>query len=207
MLFRREFLDGIAAGTVTVAFRRWEHPRVRAGSRQRTPIGVVEIDSVEVVDESRITDRDARRAGHRSRAELLAELARRPAGTVYRIRLHLAGPDPRLRLREQADLTGDDLAAVRRRLARMDETGRAGAWTGVVLRLIRDHPAVRAPDLAARLGWETLAFKRNVRKLKELGLTESLAVGYRLSPRGRTVLGHLDSRDPPPPWSGPTRRS
>jgi hypothetical protein len=27
-----------------------------------------------------------------------------------------------------------------------------------------------------------------VRKLKELGLTESLAVGYRLSPRGRRVL-------------------
>ena len=29
-----------------------------------------------------------------------------------------------------------------------------------------------------------LPFKRNVRKLKELGLTESLEVGYRLSPRG-----------------------
>ena len=27
-------------------------------------------------------------------------------------------------------------------------------------------------------------FKRDVRKLKELGLTESLEIGYRLSPRG-----------------------
>jgi ribosomal protein S19E (S16A) len=27
-----------------------------------------------------------------------------------------------------------------------------------------------------------------VRKLKELGLTESLEVGYRLSPRGRALL-------------------
>jgi hypothetical protein len=44
---------------------------------------------------------------------------------------------------------------------------------------------VRAPDLAARMGRETLPFKRDVRKLKELGLTESLEVGYRLSPRGR----------------------
>jgi hypothetical protein len=35
------------------------------------------------------------------------------------------------------------------------------------------------------MGRETLPFKRDVRKLKELGLTESLEVGYRLSPRGR----------------------
>jgi transposase len=31
-------------------------------------------------------------------------------------------------------------------------------------------------------------FKADVRKLKELGLTESLEVGYRLSPRGRALL-------------------
>jgi len=34
-------------------------------------------------------------------------------------------------------------------------------------------------------------FKRRVRQLKELGLTESLEVGYRLSPRGRAVLKDL----------------
>jgi hypothetical protein len=45
---------------------------------------------------------------------------------------------------------------------------------------------LRAPDLAASLGRETLPFKRDVRKL---GLTESLEVGYRLSPRGRAYLG------------------
>jgi hypothetical protein len=48
---------------------------------------------------------------------------------------------------------------------------------------------VRAPDLAASLGRETLPFERDVRKLKELGLTESLEVRYRLSPRGRAYLG------------------
>jgi hypothetical protein len=32
-----------------------------------------------------------------------------------------------------------------------------------------------------------------VRKLKELGLTESLLVGYRLSPRGRALLDQLDA--------------
>ncbi len=56
------------------------------------------------------------------------------------------------------------------------------------LRLIADHAATRAPDLAAGLGLETKVFKRQVRQLKEMGLTESLKVGYRLSPRGEAVL-------------------
>ncbi len=50
--------------------------------------------------------------------------------------------------------------------------------------LIARNPGVRAGDLAPQAGQETLDFKRNVRKLKNLGLTISLEVGYRLSPRG-----------------------
>jgi Mn-dependent DtxR family transcriptional regulator len=74
---------------------------------------------------------------------------------------------------------------------RLDAASRHGSWTKSVLRLIRDRPGVRAADLARKLGRERLAFKRDVRKLKELGLTESLEVGYRLSPRGRAVLDRL----------------
>ena len=47
---------------------------------------------------------------------------------------------------------------------------------------------MRAADLAAALGREKLPFKADVRKLKALGLTESLERGYRLSPRGRAWL-------------------
>jgi Mn-dependent DtxR family transcriptional regulator len=61
-----------------------------------------------------------------------------------------------------------------------------------VLRLIAERPAVRAGDLAAALGRETHPFKIEVGKLKRLGLTESLDVGYRLSPRGRAVLERID---------------
>ena len=50
----------------------------------------------------------------------------------------------------------------------------------------RELGGVRAADLARELGTETLVFKRDVRKLKELGLTESLAIGYLLSPRGES---------------------
>ena len=78
------------------------------------------------------------------------------------------------------------------RLRRLDAGSRHGPWTRTVLELIRDRPEVRAPDLAASLGRETQPFKRDVRKLKELGLTESLERGYRLSPRGRAVLARLD---------------
>jgi DNA-binding IclR family transcriptional regulator len=63
-----------------------------------------------------------------------------------------------------------------------------GPWTYAVLRAIAEHPGLRAADLAETFGRERLAFKRDVRKLKELGLTESLEIGYRISPRGQAVL-------------------
>jgi hypothetical protein len=47
---------------------------------------------------------------------------------------------------------------------------------------------VRAGDLCGVVGLEQQPFKVNVRKLKTLGLTESLDVGYRLSPRGVAYL-------------------
>jgi len=56
-----------------------------------------------------------------------------------------------------------------------------------MLDLIAGHLGVPARILADRLGREKLAFKRDVRTLKELGLTHSLEVGYELSPRGRAV--------------------
>ena len=60
-----------------------------------------------------------------------------------------------------------------------------------MLRAIHDGPGVRAADLAPQFGRERLPFKLDVRKLKELGLTESLPRGYRLSPRGQAVLEWL----------------
>lgn len=174
MLFRPGDLEGIAAGRITLAFRRWERPRMQPGSRQTTPIGVIEIDAVERVE--RPADADARAAGYADANAVLQSFAKRP-GDLYRIALHLAGPDPRVALR---DTPPDD--ALLARLQRM------GDWTYEVLQAIHDDPGVRAPDLAASFGRETAPFKRDVRKLKALGLTESLPVGYRLSPRGQATL-------------------
>jgi hypothetical protein len=44
------------------------------------------------------------------------------------------------------------------------------------------------------VGQEKMVFKLNVRKLKALGLTESLEIGYRLSPRGQILLRRLRDR-------------
>jgi hypothetical protein len=61
-----------------------------------------------------------------------------------------------------------------------------------VLRAIADRPGERASDLAASFGRPRDPFKLDVRKLKELGLTESLRPGYRISPRGAAVLASLE---------------
>jgi hypothetical protein len=191
VLFRQPALDGIAAGTVTVAFRRWTKPRVVVGTRLRTPVGVVEVTDVTVVELDAISDDDVRAAGLASREELRRLLGTRD-GEVHRVGLRLAGADPRVALR--ADVPrGDDLASAVAAVRRLDRSPRTPPWAVTTLRLIGDRPGQRAPDLAAQLGRETLPFKRDVRRLKELGLTESLPVGYRLSPRGRAVLDAIDA--------------
>ncbi|MGI9518980.1 MAG: hypothetical protein ACR2NP_18150 [Pirellulaceae bacterium] len=191
MLFKRQFLDGIAAGDITLAFRRWKRPTVKTGGTLRTRIGVLNIDSVDVVTSAQITKRDATRAGYDSREELLSELNQRQEGELYRIEFRVGGIDPRIALRNQSQLTADELDEIRQRLDNMDSRSSVGPWTRATLELIKTQPGTRAPDLAAEIGLEKKRFKTNVRKLKELGLTESLAVGYRLSPRGKTVLKKL----------------
>lgn len=194
MRFPPDTLAAIAEGRVDRAFRRWERPRVRAGGRQRTAVGVIGFDAVDAVTRDALTDEDARHAGFAALGELHAFLDRRPADTIYRVRLRLIGPDPRVELRER--LPDDrELASISERLARLDRASSHGPWTRAVLETIRDHPGVRAADLAPRFGRERLLFKVDVRRLKELGLTESLPVGYRLSPRGRVVLERLPPRE------------
>jgi hypothetical protein len=99
MLFTRQALDGFASGALSLAFRRWERPRIRPGTRMRTRIGVLEVDSVAEVSAAEVTDDDARRAGFEGREELMVKLASRDSGAIYRVELHLAGPDPRVELR------------------------------------------------------------------------------------------------------------
>jgi hypothetical protein len=143
---------------------------------------------VEPVAESQITDADARRAGAASRADLIKRWARKTEGELYRIELAYIGPDPRVALRADAQLSAADVAAIAERLDALDRRSRHGPWTRATLEAIEQRPETLAAELAARFDRPKLAFKADVRKLKELGLTESLRPGYRLSPRGRAFL-------------------
>lgn len=187
MLFTQDILEGIADGRVTLAFRRWRRAPPPDGSTLRTAVGVIALDRVTVIEESDITPDDVRRTGMTA-ATLRGSIG--GEGTLLRIELRLAGADPRVALR---DLSPDreELADIRLRLARLDRASSV-AWTRDYLKLIADHPAVVSHRLASRVGeGDPVRFKRRVRQLKELGLTESLEVGYRLSPRGAAVLAAL----------------
>ena len=185
MLLRKDTLDGIARGEIDVAFRWWTKPTVKAGGTLQTRIGQLAIRSVEPTTQAAVTVEDAKRAGFQSKSALLKAFPRKPGARLYRIELALAGPDPRIALRNSAELSDDEVADIDRRLGRMDANR---PWTRKTLELIGARPETRAGDLAQELGRERLPFKADVRKLKALGLTESLEIGYRLSPRGRAYL-------------------
>lgn len=187
MLIRAAELQGIRAGTVDLAFRRWSSARVRVGTRLRTQIGLVEVLSVDEVALDTVDEEAAGRAGS-AREELVAFLGRRPDSRLFRIELRYAGADPRVALRAEDRLLDADRTELTRRLRRFDSASRRGPWTASTLEIVARRPATRAAELAGELRVETQVFKRDVRKLKELGLTESLEVGYRLSPRGRAFL-------------------
>jgi hypothetical protein len=194
MRFPPRTLAAIADGSLDLAFRRWQRPMVKAGGTQRTSIGLVGFESVEVVPREAISQEQARRAGFDSAGELLGFLDRKP-GEIYRVSLRLVGPDSRVALRDTLPAEAE-LDGLTRRLARLDRASSHGPWTRQTMEAIGANPERRAGELAAELGRERLPFKVDVRKLKELGLTESLPIGYRLSPRGRAVLERLQvSRD------------
>ena len=193
LLFKKAFFEGLTSGTTTLTFRRWSKPHVKVGGRYRChPIGVLEVDELTVVTVKSITARDARDAGFPSRDALVAYLAELgpldDASEVHRVALRFAGDGDRVAIALDDQLTGEQVADLRARLARFDANGR---WTMQAFSLIDAQPRVAASKLAASLSRETVPFKEDVRKLKKLGLTQSFEVGYEISPRGRAYLAAI----------------
>jgi hypothetical protein len=196
VLIEKRLWAGIRDGSITVMFRRWHARQVTAGGVYRTAAGRVAVDEVTVVAPSRITSRDARAAGYPSVAAARADLRGDPSDPVYLLRIRpVHDPDPRDELAADDRLSPSDLETISARLDRLDRASGYGAWTAETLSIIAENPEVRAPELAERLGRDTQPFKLDVRKLKNLGLTISLRVGYRLSPRG---AAYLRARSTPP---------
>jgi hypothetical protein len=204
MLLKLPVQEGIRDGHIDLVFRRWKKPTVKAGGRLRCAVGELAIASVEQIEQTDIDDAQAIRAGYQSKDELITDLFRERApssgrgrmakvdetSALYRVTVGFAGIDQRAELRETL-LDAAELQAMLGKLAKMDERSLRGAWTVRSLELIATWPGRRAPELADVEGCETIPWKAEIRRLKELGLTESLTVGYRLSPRGEQVLAAL----------------
>jgi hypothetical protein len=189
VLFAKRFWAGLADGSITVAFRRWDRPRVIAGRSYRAAGQILDVHSIVEVDEASISDADAISAGYPTATALRSDLRGDDQRRLYRIEFRRSErADPRAVLAADAELDDAQMVEIDRRLDRLDRASRHGPWTQETLRLVADHPARRAGDLADMVGRERAPFKLDVRKLKNLGLTESLEVGYRLSPRGKAYL-------------------
>src|SRR3954471_21607946 len=158
-MIRPAELTAIRDGAVDLAFRRWERPRVRVGTRMRTSVGLVEVTSVDEVPAGSLTADDARRAGAPSLEALQKGLAQHAERPVYRVGLRFAGADPRRALREAVP-DAEEVATLRDWLDRLDHASATGPWTRVTLQLIEEFPATRAPELAERVGRDTPSFKR-----------------------------------------------
>src|SRR5258706_3318709 len=153
LLFKKAFFAGLTTGTITLTFRRWQKPHVRAGGRYRChPIGVLEVDAVERVAAGSISDPDALRAGFSSRDELvryLEELGPIDDETeLWRVELHHGGDGDRVELALADELAPDDIATITKKLARMD---RGTPWTRATLALIDKHPRIAPSKPAAKL--------------------------------------------------------
>ncbi len=181
MQFTTQGSQGILAGRITVSFRNWKRPHAAVGGVYRLrPSGAVKVTDIRAVRLSDITADDLRRAGF-DRVAAVAGLLRLPeSATVTRVEFELtvepaAKPPPSL---------GAEAAIARLQAA---DRRSSAPWAAAMLALIRAHPATRAGDLAAAMSWKTLPFKAHVRKLKTLGLTQSLETGYRLTELGERV--------------------
>ncbi len=84
MLIRPAELEAIRRGEIDLAFRRWDRPRVRVGTRLRTAVGLLEVVSVDRVPLSALRAEDARRAGARSLSALKDALAAKSDRSIFR---------------------------------------------------------------------------------------------------------------------------
>jgi hypothetical protein len=193
VLFSADAAAGLADGSITLTFRRWTRAQAKAGGRYRTQDLLLSVTAVERVAAATITAADAARTGEASLAALMARLGDpAPEDQVWRVELHCIGADDPLVRGAAQSIDPAARAAIKARLDRLDRASGSGPWTARTLRMIQTYPGVVSTALARNLGAERPAFKLSVRKLKELGLTESLEIGYRLSPLGEAFLSMVD---------------
>lgn len=195
MLIKRDVLERIKSGEISLQFRRWKRATVKTGGSLKTVVGMLAIGDITPVPEDAVELADVQRAGFADLDAFYAWLATMKAGDLCKIEVRYAGEDPLIALRENDRLSAGELEALGKKLDGMDQRSKTGPWTRRYLALIGANPGRLAADLAASVGVEKKRFEADIAKLKALGLTISLDVGYCLSPRGKVALKSLRSAD------------
>jgi hypothetical protein len=94
--FSPELRDRVADGTITVSYRLWSRPKVKAGGVYRSGSSTIEVDDIDLVPFDSITDDDLARTGEPD----LESLRRRAAHAgpidddtlVFRVEFHVVEP-------------------------------------------------------------------------------------------------------------------
>jgi len=194
MLFQRRFHERIRSGEITCTVRIWQRPHVKVGGRYSLGGGAIVVDEVHETRLDDITAALARRCGFPSLVDLVKTAKHGAGERVFVIDFHYDGKTGARPKPETGAVSAEELAELVQRLAAMDRRSKVGEWTLATLRAIEARPGVLAAKLARSLGRPRDEFKRDVRKLKTLGLTFSLEIGYRLTPKGEALLASLSSR-------------
>src|ERR1035437_2919436 len=150
MLVPSKVVEAIKASEISLIFRRWKSTGVKAGGAQMTQRGVLGIDSVDVVTEETITQKDAKRAGFDSKQELISQLYAREGCDIYRIGVHYVGEDPRKALRQNDELSKKELDEIITKLQKLDHGSKRGTWTQLYLQMIHDQAIHNQRYLPAR---------------------------------------------------------
>ncbi|HWM22839.1 MAG TPA: ASCH domain-containing protein [Ilumatobacteraceae bacterium] len=94
MQFSPELRDRVADGTITVSYRLWSRPKVKVGGVYRSGSVDIEVDDIELLPFSSITDEDLARTGEDDVETLRRRAAH--AGPIsddtflYRVEFHVA---------------------------------------------------------------------------------------------------------------------
>ena len=98
MQFSPDLRDRVADGTITVSYRLWSRPKVKVGGVYRSTDVLIEVDDIDLVPFSSVTDEDLAQTGEPD----LESLRRRTAHAgpvhddtlVYRVEFHVVSrPD------------------------------------------------------------------------------------------------------------------
>ena len=93
MLLKLADLEAIRDGRISLVFRRWSRPTVKAGGTLKTKIGMLKIGRIDDMDPGAVTEADAKKAGFRDRADFDRWLATMKPGHLFqRIEVSYLGP-------------------------------------------------------------------------------------------------------------------